>query len=141
MISHFLNNHKFTMDIPFPFGRRSFQSEFIDQATHQQVEEFIQNILNKIAQQEVEINNITFIQWGTNIYNYGSFSFPTPEYSQTTLLSIQDSKKTRNNSSTESINHSLRLRLTHAHICSIGFKSGLYAGSQRILCPCCSNNS
>ncbi|MGL6083358.1 MAG: hypothetical protein ACRC4N_13215, partial [Gammaproteobacteria bacterium] len=47
------------------------------------------------------------------------------EYSQTTLLSIQDSKKTRNNSSTESINHSLRLRLTHAHICSIGFKSGL----------------
>lgn len=62
-------------------------------------------------------------------------------YSQTTLLFIQDSKKTRNNSSTESINHSLRLRLTHAHICSIGFKSGLYAGSQRILCPCCSNNS
>ena len=50
-------------------------------------------------------------------------------------------RKTRNNSSTESINHSLRLRLTHAHICSIGFKSGLYAGSQRILCPCCSNNS
>ena len=49
--------------------------------------------------------------------------------------------KTRNNSSTESINHSLRLRLTHAHMCSIGFKSGLYAGSQRILCPCCSNNS
>ncbi|MDV4239005.1 DUF2799 domain-containing protein, partial [Acinetobacter baumannii] len=42
-------------------------------------------------------------------------------YSQTTLLFIQDSKKTRNNSSTESINHSLRLRLTHAHICSIGF--------------------
>ncbi|MGG6518188.1 UNVERIFIED_CONTAM: hypothetical protein KWF83_17865, partial [Acinetobacter baumannii] len=38
-------------------------------------------------------------------------------YSQTTLLFIQDSKKTRNNSSTESINHSLRLRLTHAHIC------------------------
>ena len=37
-------------------------------------------------------------------------------YSQTTLLSIQDSKKTRNNSSTESINHSLRLRLTHAHL-------------------------
>ncbi|MCZ3264655.1 hypothetical protein NYZ64_18570, partial [Acinetobacter baumannii] len=33
-------------------------------------------------------------------------------YSQTTLLFIQDSKKTRNNSSTESINHSLRLRLT-----------------------------
>lgn len=63
------------------------------------------------------------------------------KYSQTTLLFIQDSKKTRNNSSTESINHSLRLRLTHAHICSIGFKSGLYAGSQRILCPCCSNNS
>ncbi|EPG34065.1 hypothetical protein F910_03973 [Acinetobacter baumannii NIPH 410] len=63
------------------------------------------------------------------------------QYSQTTLLFIQDSKKTRNNSSTESINHSLRLRLTHAHICSIGFKSGLYAGSQRILCPCCSNNS
>ena len=63
------------------------------------------------------------------------------EYSQTTLLFIQDSKKTRNNSSTESINHCLRLRLTHAHICSIGFKSGLYAGSQRILCPCCSNNS
>ncbi len=62
-------------------------------------------------------------------------------YSQTTLLFIQDSKKTRNNSSTESINHSLRLRLTHAHICSIGFKSGLYAGSQRILCPYCSNNS
>ncbi|ENW64725.1 hypothetical protein F915_00754, partial [Acinetobacter baumannii NIPH 70] len=31
-------------------------------------------------------------------------------YSQTTLLFIQDSKKTRNNSSTESINHSLRLR-------------------------------
>ena len=62
-------------------------------------------------------------------------------YSQTTLLFIQDSKKTRNNSSTESINHSLRLRLTHAHMCSIGFKSGLYAGSQRILCPCCSNNS
>lgn len=62
-------------------------------------------------------------------------------YSQTTLLFIQDSKKTRNNSSTESINHCLRLRLTHAHICSIGFKSGLYAGSQRILCPCCSNNS
>ena len=63
------------------------------------------------------------------------------QYSQTTLLFIQDSKKTRNNSSTESINHSLRLRLTHAHMCSIGFKSGLYAGSQRILCPCCSNNS
>src|SRR5690606_40703899 len=62
-------------------------------------------------------------------------------YSQTTLLSIQDSKKTRNNSSTESINHSLRLRLTHAHIYSIGYKSGLYTGSQRILCPCCSNNS
>ena len=38
-------------------------------------------------------------------------------YSQTTLLFIQDSKKTRNNSSTESINHSLRLRLTHvAHL-------------------------
>ena len=66
---------------------------------------------------------------------------PTIKYSQTTLLFIQDSKKTRNNSSTESINHSLRLRLTHAHMCSIGFKSGLYAGSQRILCPCCSNNS
>ena len=82
MISHFLNNHKFTMDIPFPFGRRSFQSEFIDQATHQQVEEFIQNILNKIAQQEVEINNITFTQWAKNIYSYGSFSFPTPEYSE-----------------------------------------------------------
>ena len=68
-------------------------------------------------------------------------SIGTVIYSQTTLLFIQDSKKTRNNSSTESINHSLRLRLTHAHMCSIGFKSGLYAGSQRILCPCCSNNS
>ena len=61
-------------------------------------------------------------------------------YSQTILLSIQDlKKKTRNNSSTESINHSLRL--THAHIFSIGFKSGLYTGSHRILCPCCSSNS
>ncbi|MGE9774339.1 hypothetical protein ACQP7A_12475, partial [Acinetobacter baumannii] len=47
--------------------------------------------------------------------------FWSSQYSQTTLLFIQDSKKTRNNSSTESINHSLRLRLTHAHICSIGF--------------------
>ena len=46
------------------------------------MEEFIQKILNKIDQQEVEINNITFIQWGTNIYSYGSFSFPTPEYSE-----------------------------------------------------------
>lgn len=76
-----------------------------------------------------------------NICLLGDVLYPSELYSQTTLLFIQDSKKTRNNSSTESINHSLRLRLTHAHICSIGFKSGLYAGSQRILCPCCSNNS
>ena len=46
------------------------------------MEGFIQNILNRIAQQEVTINNITFTQWGTNIYSYGSFSFPTPEYSE-----------------------------------------------------------
>ena len=88
-------------------------------------------------------------KWLLQDYGYLYFSYLYLEntakiaqlYSQTTLLFIQDSKKTRNNSSTESINHSLRLRLTHAHICSIGFKSGLYAGSQRILCPCCSNNS
>jgi hypothetical protein len=43
-------------------------------------------------------------------------------YSQTTLLFIQDSKKTRNNSSTESINHSLRLRLTHAHLARVIYR-------------------
>ncbi|BCZ13345.1 hypothetical protein OCUAc18_08850 [Acinetobacter baumannii] len=86
----------------------------------------------------VSVETILWFCFVTFIFSLPSFR---AAYSQTTLLFIQDSKKTRNNSSTESINHSLRLRLTHAHICSIGFKSGLYAGSQRILCPCCSNNS
>ena len=51
-------------------------------------------------------------EWNTRAQNRKFVA----SYSQTTLLSIQDSKKTRNNSSTESINHSLRLRLTHAHL-------------------------
>ncbi len=59
------------MDIPFPFGRRSFQSEFIDQATHHK--------------------NITFIQWGTNIYSYGLFSFPTPKYSEALVQTFNQS--------------------------------------------------
>lgn len=58
------------------------QSEFIDQAGDLAVESFVQTVFEKIAQQPVDVKKVTITRWGKDRYSYGSFSFPTPEYSE-----------------------------------------------------------
>lgn len=57
------------------------KSEWVDQATDQQVHEYIKKIL-KICMHSNEIQNIIITRWGSDPFSLGSFSFPKVEHTK-----------------------------------------------------------